>query len=310
MLALIHIPDPNQKVPYSFSLFKELVLHKLDLPGFVVFAPACVMLLLALQFGGDASHAWNSATVIGLFVGAGVMAIIFIAWEARVGDKAMIPGSLFKNRVLLASVGQNMALGVCVFVGALWLPTYFQSVKGAGPTESGVDVLPQILTQLLFVVTSGAAGMLSCYTRRFRANGNVVSKLGFYMPWAVFSAAAIAVGNGLLSTVTQHTSTAKWIGYLIIIGAGRGAGIQMVSHSPAHCTQFSDMNQAFVATQSALPMRLIPVSLAFLIFAQNIAGAIFLVVANTIFTQSLIKNLTKYAPVSYTHLTLPTKRIV
>ncbi|KAJ4352555.1 uncharacterized protein N0V89_007904 [Didymosphaeria variabile] len=264
MLAIIHIPEPNPKAPYSFALFKDLVLHKLDLPGFALFAPACIMLLLALQFGGEGSHAWSSATVIGLFVGAGVVAIIFIAWEARVGDQAMIPGSLFKSRILLACIGQTIGLGVCVFVGSLWVPTYFQSVKGAGPTESGINVLPQILSQLLFAIMSGAA----------------VSKLGFYMPWAVFSGAVVAIGNGLLSTLTQHTSTARWIGYLILVGAGRGAGMQM----------------SLVATQSALPMRLIPVSLAFLIFIQNLAAAIFLVVANTIFTQSLIKKLAQYAP--------------
>lgn len=58
-----------------------------------------------------------------------------------------------------------------------------------------------------------------------------MSKLGFYMPWVVFSGAAVAIGNGLMSTLTQHTSTAKWIGYQIILGAGRGAGMQMVSSS-------------------------------------------------------------------------------
>jgi hypothetical protein len=39
-----------------------------------------------------------------------------------------------------------------------WVPTYFQAVKGDGPTMSGVHVLPNILSQLLFVVVSGALG--------------------------------------------------------------------------------------------------------------------------------------------------------
>lgn len=163
VLSLIHIPEPTQKASYSVSLVKDLVLHKLDLPGFAFFAPACIMLLLALQLGGDGRHAWNSPTVIGLFVGAGVLAIIFIAWEARVGEKAMIPGALFKSRVLVASIGQTIGLGVCLFVGSFWMPTYFQSVRGASPTESGVDVLPQILSQLLIGIVAGAAGrLLTC----------------------------------------------------------------------------------------------------------------------------------------------------
>lgn len=55
-------------------------------------------------------------------------------------------------------------------------------------------------------------------------------------------------------------------------------------------------SQAIVASQAALPPRLIPVSLAFLIFIQNVFAAIFVVVANTVFTQSLIKKLARYAP--------------
>lgn len=116
------------------------------------------------------------------------------------------------------------------------------------------------------------------------------------MPWAVFSGAAVAIGQGLLTTLTPQTSTAKWVGYLIVVGAGRGAGMQMVSSCPSCVPIYLTMAQSLVATQSALPLRLIPVSLALLIFSQNLAGAIFLVVANTIFTQSLIKKVTQYAP--------------
>ena len=213
MLLLLHIPEGTPKAPYSLALVRDLITHKLDLPGFAIFAPSCIMLLLALQFGGEGSHPWSSATVIGLFVGAGLTAVLFVAWEARVGDKAMIPGALFKGRIMLAAIGQMLTMSVCVFVGALWLPTYFQSVRGAGPTESGVDTLAQVLSQLLFSVTSGAA----------------VSKLGYYLPWGVISGALLAIGNGLLSTLDQYSSTAKWIGFLIVVGAGRGAGMQIVS---------------------------------------------------------------------------------
>lgn len=51
-----------------------------------------------------------------------------------------------------------------------------------------------------------------------------------------------------------------------------------------------------VASQSALPPSLIPVSLAFLVFLQNISASVTAIIANTIFTQSLLSKLARYAP--------------
>ncbi|KAF2690511.1 efflux pump protein [Lentithecium fluviatile CBS 122367] len=262
-IILIPIPDPLPKAPYTFTLLFRII-PQLDLPGFTLFAPACIMFLLALQFGGDESHAWDSATVIGLLCGAVITFIIFCFWEARIGEKAMIPGALLKNKIVLASSGQTICLTVTLLVGSTFMPIYFQAVKGASPTMSGVDLLPSILSQLLFALISGAA----------------VSKLGYYLPWAAFSGAVTAIGNGLVSTLSPTTKTATWIGFLIVLGAGRGSGMQM----------------SMIATQAALPPSLIPTSLAFLIFIQNLSAAIFLIIGNTIFTQSLLSKLAHYAP--------------
>jgi hypothetical protein len=134
------------------------VIPKLDLIGCVFYAPAAIMFLLALQFGADGKHSWNSPSIIGLFCGAGVTAIMFFAWEWHMGDLAMIPGSIIKKRQMWASTGQALCLMVCVLVGSNYMPIYFQTIRGESPTMSGVDLLPSILSQLLFSVVSGASG--------------------------------------------------------------------------------------------------------------------------------------------------------
>jgi hypothetical protein len=116
------------------------------------------MFLLAIQFGGDDTQSWGSSTVIGLFCGAGVTAILFILWEIRRGDRAMIPGSIVKQRIVWASSGFSAFLMASVFVMSYYMPIYFQAVLGVGPTMSGVYLLPSILTGLVFVLVSGAAG--------------------------------------------------------------------------------------------------------------------------------------------------------
>lgn len=157
LLLFTHVPEVNKKKPFSMSLIRE-VIPKLDLFGFVLFAPAAIMLLLALQLGSDNSHTWNSSVIIGLLCGAGVLAIIFGIWEHRVGDTAMIPGSLVSKRIVWASLGQAAFLAITLYVSSAFLPIYFQAVKGVGPTMSGVYSLPSILSQLSFIIISGASG--------------------------------------------------------------------------------------------------------------------------------------------------------
>lgn len=116
------------------------------------------MFLLALQFGADNNFPWNSSVIIGLFCGAGLTAIVFGFWERHVGDGAMIPGAVIKKRIVWTSCGNIFCMTFVVFIANFYLPIYFQAVKGVGPTLSGVYLLPGILSQLLFVVMSGAGG--------------------------------------------------------------------------------------------------------------------------------------------------------
>lgn len=104
LLVLINIPDVTHKKPFSMSLLKQ-VIPQLDLIGFAIFVPAALMFLLALQFGGN-DYPWNSSVIIGLFCGAGVAAIVFVLWERRVGDQAMIPGAIIRNRTAICSAIQ------------------------------------------------------------------------------------------------------------------------------------------------------------------------------------------------------------
>jgi hypothetical protein len=149
------MPDAKTKEAFSMALVRK-VIPDLDLVGFLIFSPASIMFLMALQFGSGETYAWNSATIIGLFVGAGLMGIIFVFWERRMGDRAMLPGSLLKQRIVLVSALYGLCIIGCMITASNWIPTYFQAVRGDTPTLSGVHVLPGILSQLFCVVTSGA----------------------------------------------------------------------------------------------------------------------------------------------------------
>lgn len=113
------------------------------------------MLLIAIQWGGT-EYPWRSAHVIGLFCGAGVVLLIFAAWEWHEQDQASIPPKILGQRsVFFGAVIGFLSSGSLQLV-TYFIPIWFQVIKGASPTRSGVMNLPSILgTVVLAIVASG-----------------------------------------------------------------------------------------------------------------------------------------------------------
>jgi hypothetical protein len=94
------------------------------------------------------------------------------------------------------------------------------------------------------------------------------------------SAITVSIAAGLMSTFKPNTSTAKWIGYQILAGLGRGAGLQM----------------PIVAIQNVLLPAQLPIGMALIMFTQTFGGGLFLAFAQTIFSHGLADGLAKFAP--------------
>ncbi len=154
VLVLTRIPERHGE---SDKLSFRTIVPRLDVLGFALFAPAAVMFLLALDYGGK-QFPWNSATVIDLFVGAGVTFFIFLGWEHHQGANAMIPLQLVtKREVFTSAAAGSLLLGGLMLVG-YFVPIYYQAVGGVSPLASGLYTLPSILSSLVLVVTSGILG--------------------------------------------------------------------------------------------------------------------------------------------------------
>src|SRR3981189_1597991 len=81
--------------------WKERV-KEFDLYGTIVFIPAIICLLLALQWGGT-QYPWGSGRIIALFVVFGVLIAIFIVIQVWKQDSATIPPSIMKKRSMAAA---------------------------------------------------------------------------------------------------------------------------------------------------------------------------------------------------------------
>jgi hypothetical protein len=81
--------------------------------------------------------------------------------------------------------------------------------------------------------------------------------MGYYLPWALIGGIITAVGNGLISTFTASTSIATWIGFQIVVGAGRGSGMQIVGFHNSYQSQFTLANKLRLSSQHRTPSHLL-----------------------------------------------------
>lgn len=126
----------------------------------MLISPAAVMFLLGLQYGGN-QYAWNSSVVIGLLVGAGVIFALFLVWEYRQGDGAMMPFAMLKHRIIWSAAGNLFFLLGSILIADFYLAIYFQAIHNDSPLMSGVHMLPTTIGMVLFTMTSGTMSMCS-----------------------------------------------------------------------------------------------------------------------------------------------------
>lgn len=112
------------------------------------------------------------------------------------------------------------------------------------------------------------------------ATGFVVTASGYYTPFMIAGSACISVAAGLMTTFKATTSHSSWIGYQVLFGFGVGMGFQ----------------QSFLAVQTVLPQKDIPIGTTAIIFANNLGGAVFVSVASNLFTNELTKGLRQHVP--------------
>ncbi|RYP78946.1 hypothetical protein DL769_003111 [Monosporascus sp. CRB-8-3] len=247
-------PAATEKAPLMSKL------KALDGVGFVLFAAATTMLLIALQWGG-VDYAWNSSIVIGLFVGCALIFALFVPWQLYMKDDALIPPRLFtahRNVVLIcgSSFFVNGPFRVVIF----WLPIWFQAVLGASPTQSGINYFPTVIADVVAA---------------FIGAGVIVQAVGWWNPFLLLAEALVCLGGGLLSTIHPGISSGHWIGYQILGGFGFSlAG-----------------NLAHLGMQASLPKELVPLGATNLLAIISTSCAIFTAIGQAVFQKRLMANL-------------------
>jgi EmrB/QacA subfamily drug resistance transporter len=214
--------------------------HRLDWWGAAFLTLALVPLLTVAEQGR--SWGWGSGRSLGCFV-VGVLSVAgFVFAEWKMGEDALIPLRIFKNRTISLSLISSVVTGAGLFGAITVLPLYLQIVHGSSPSKAGLEMLPFVLGLMSAAVISG----------------QIISKTGRYRTFPIMGAVLMVIGLFLLSRVHYDTSLVVIMAFMLITGYGLG----------------NTMQPLMLAVQNSVAPRDIGVATASSTFFRQIGGTL------------------------------------
>jgi len=239
-------------------------IRQLDFLGAAVFTVAISFFLVGLTFKGvidpgtGATYDWNSPVVGGLIAAGLLVGALFVLIEAR-ARQPIIPLDLFRNRTYTVSMVAVSMASFGFFGSIIFLPRWFQFVRGVSPTESGL----QVMALLIGVIASSII------------SGIVISRTGRYKVIIVGALLVMAVGLFLMTGLRSDTELPILWAWMFVTGLGIGPTLAAFT----------------IVVQNAVPFDRLGVATSNLTFFRQIGGSVALAVVGTIFGQTFARDL-------------------
>ncbi|KAF2234873.1 MFS general substrate transporter [Viridothelium virens] len=216
------------RVQYRKDTSGRGILRRIDFGGNALLILSVIATLVALTYGGTL-YPWGSwRTIVPLVLGAlGLVAFLALQSTSYIPEPTM-PLRMFANRTSLAGFALTFIHSILIFQITYYLPLYFQSLKNASPTASGVYVLPTSIAAMPFAICAGIG----------------LSKLGKYRPIMLLGCIFLSVSFGLFSMLDAKSITAFWIG-IQFLGAA-GVGVLLPTTLPAVQAPLEDADTAAI----------------------------------------------------------------
>ncbi|KAL4882180.1 major facilitator superfamily transporter [Aspergillus karnatakaensis] len=227
-------------------------LRQLDPLSNLLFIPALTTLFLALSYAGS-KYPWSSPQVLTALLTSLTLTTVFAYNQHRRGDSAALPPRILKTRTVLSASLFTLTSNSATNILEYYLPTYYQTVHSFPPSSAGYMMTPLIIGATL--------GMALC--------GSGTSLVGYYTPFMLVSSILMPIFAGLITTFNPATNLARHI--LFPAGFGFACGV--------------GFNAPVSAVQTALPTEDIPLGLAVVLLAQQFGPAVFVAVAQVIFSR-------------------------
>lgn len=234
--AVLHLP-------------KKRVQARIDYLGAALLTTGITSLVLLTTWGGN-QYDWGSGQIIGLGVLGVASLAVFLYVETRAAEP-VLPLHIFRSRnfSLISLVG--FLVGFVMFGSMTFLPLFQQIVQGASATNSGLLLLPMLLSMMVVSLIAG----------------RVTTQTGRYKVFPIIGGGLITVGLYLLSTMDTGTTRFTSGLFMAVLGAGMGFLMQITMLIAQNSVEMKDMG---VGSSSSTLFRTIGGS-----FGVSLFGAIF-----------------------------------
>src|SRR3984893_5461266 len=242
---------------------RQASIRDLDYLGIVLFTAGVVPFMLGLSNKGSVSSTgqlanWTDRDVGGYIVLGLVVLAVFLSFEAR-AKEPILPLDLFRSRDYAVSMAAVFVFGIAMFAAVIFMPRFYQTVRGISATASGYYIWP-----LLVGLMGGSIG-----------TGQIISRVGRYKWLMVAGAAVLIIGGFFLTHLTAGVS--DWELWLWMLVLGLGVGPAMAGYT--------------VVVQNLVPMNRIGVATSTLTFLRQVGGSVGLGALRTIFSSSFANRL-------------------
>ena len=196
------------------------ILFKFDFLGFALSSAGLVLFLLGLTFGGN-KYSWNSGQIITYLV-LGILLFVFsLIYDFFIFQKfnpepdntsyrplflkrlVAKPAVIIVNMVtFLLCIGYNGQM--------IYSVQFFQLIFASSAWKAGLHLIPIVITNVIAAIASGV----------------ITKKLGLVKPLLIFGGILGVIGAGLMTLMSNNSTSSTQIGVLILPGLSLGFALQ------------------------------------------------------------------------------------
>lgn len=239
---------------------------RIDWTGSALLTTWITALVLITSWGGT-EYDWSSPQILGLAALTVAAFIAFVVVERRAAEPIM-PLTVFRNRNFTLAGTLSFIVGFAMFGGMTFLPQFQQFVQGASATNSGLLLMPMMVSMM---VTSLAGGAL-------------ISRTGHYRVLPIVGTVLMAAGLALFATMGTDTSKTVTALYMVVLGLGMGCLMQTT----------------MLIAQNSAPLRDIGAATGAATFLRNMGGSLGVSILGSIYAHTLTGSITSNAGVAAT----------